>query len=83
MARTHQPAAALLAGDEIYNHENLDQRRPTGVSVNTSRSAAVLEYIRSAEAEGTMIFTYHDPTLMADAEATTHSLARTGTRRVL
>ena len=53
------PALALLAGDEIYHPDNLRQRRPTGVSVNASVSAAVLDYIRAAQAAGTPVFACH------------------------
>ena len=53
------PALALLAGDEVYHPDNLRQRRPTGVSVNASVSAAVLDYIRAAQAAGTPVFACH------------------------
>ena len=73
-------ALAMLAGDEIYHPENLRQRRPTGVSVNASISAAVVDYIRAAQAAGTPVFTYHDPdVVVGNAHG---SGTRLGTRRV-
>ena len=80
-------ALALLAGDEIYHPENLRQRRPTGVSVNASISAAVVDYIRAAEAAGTPVFTYHDPDVVAGTAGTAGAAGssggtRLGTRRV-
>ena len=77
-------ALALLAGDEIYHPENLRQRRPTGVSVNASISAAVVDYIRAAEAAGTPVFTYHDPDVVAGTAgaAGRSGGTRLGTRRV-
>ena len=51
------------------------------VSVNASRSAAVLEYIRAAQREGTAVYTYHDPALVAaGVDEAPSPGARAGTR---
>ena len=44
----------------LYGYTRTYSGRPTGVSVNASRSAAVLPYISAAQAAGTPVLTYHD-----------------------
>ena len=64
---------ALLTGDEIYLPQNYLTGRPTGTTVDVKRSASAVEEIRRAAAEGTFVFTYHDP----------DTVQGLGTRRVL
>lgn len=73
-ARADAPPLALLAGDEVYLPQNVRQGRPTGTSVNATRSAAVVGEIRDAAARGTRVFYFHDPRELG---------GRLGARRVL
>ena len=68
----------------LYGYTRTYSGRPTGVSVNASRSAAVVDYIRGAQAAGTPVFTYHDPdAVVGDTHGRGGGGTRLGTRRVL
>lgn len=68
------PPLALLAGDEVYLPRSIVEGRPTGTTVNATRSEAVVHYIREAKARGTSVFYFHDPETLP---------GRLGTPRVL